>query len=142
MRTQVWFQAVILVAAAAGLTACRDSAPFSRAYPITHRAQIVGGPAAIADLGDLILENDRIRVSIARRGDSVGPGVFGGSIMDADVRRPEAAYRAGRGQDQLSEIFTIGNLSTPAVCLDVVVNCRTAKSPGSRFSARARVPVN
>ncbi len=118
MKTPRWLPVLVLLGLSAGLAACRDDAPFSRAYPITHRAQIVGGPAALAELGDLILENDRIRIGIAKRGDSVGPGVFGGSIMDADVRRPEAAHRAGLGQDQLTEIFTIGNLSTPAVCLE------------------------
>jgi hypothetical protein len=97
--------------------ACNPGEPEARAFRIEDRRQLIGGSSALAELGDFILENDRIRVAITQRGNSVGPGVFGGSLIDADLHRPEASFRGGRGKDQLSEIFPIGNLSIPAICL-------------------------
>ena len=98
------------------LGACNAGQPASRAFRVTQRTQLIGGTSALAELGDYILENDLIRVAITQRGNSVGPGVFGGSLIDADVHRPQAAYRNGNGLDQMSEIFPIGNLAVPALC--------------------------
>ncbi|MBN2498729.1 MAG: hypothetical protein JXR96_29330 [Deltaproteobacteria bacterium] len=104
------------IALATLATGCNDTGPYARAYPITDRRQIIGGESALADLGDLVLENDQIRIGIPKRGNSVGPGVFGGSLIDADLQRPQPAYRAGRGLDQFTELFPVGNLSIASVC--------------------------
>jgi len=105
-----------LLLLAVSATACNDGAPFARAYPIENRAQAIGGVAALTDLGDYIIENDKIRIGIPQQGNSTGPGVFGGGIMDADVQRPQARFRNGKGKDQISELFPIANLAIPAVC--------------------------
>ncbi len=110
--------------AAAGLLAilaalsggCNDGGQFARAYRITNRHQAIGGESALADLGDYVLENDRIRIAVPEPGNSVGPGVYGGSLIDADLQRSDPAHRAGRGLDQFTELFPIGNLAIPAIC--------------------------
>ena len=107
-----------LVAGAWLAGGCNDGAPYTDAYRVTNRTQLIGGPAALAELGDYILENDRIRIAMPQRGNSVGPGVFGGSLMDADIHRPQAQFRNGNGRDGFGELFPIGNLTIPAICLD------------------------
>lgn len=110
-RAFLWMLPVL---AAAG---CRTEEPFARAFVIEHPYQAIGGPAALATPGDFLLENNRIRLAFPARGNSVGPGVFGGSLLDADRHRPDAAHRDGRGLDQFAELFPVVNLAVPAICL-------------------------
>ncbi len=109
--------ALVVIGAWFAASGCNDGAPYSKAYRIVNRTQVIGGAAALADLGDYILENDRIRIAMPQQGNSVGPGVFGGSLMDADVHRPQARFRGGNGKDGFGELFPIGNLTIPAICL-------------------------
>lgn len=106
----------IAAAAVAALAGCSDGEPYARAYRIQHRMQAIGGESALADVGDFVLDNDRIRIAVPQVGNSVGPGVFGGSLIDADLQRADPAHRAGRGLDQFTELFAIGNLAIPAAC--------------------------
>ncbi len=99
----------------------------ARAYPIDTRDQWVGGPAADADIGDFILENDRIRGAILAEHcvekevgeplvcSSPGPGVFGGSLADLDLKRENPRYTSGHGKDQFAEVFSTVNLNVTAV---------------------------
>jgi len=66
---------------------------------IASSADLVGGPAARGQVGDWILENDRIRVVVQGPRDDVGASPFGGSIIDVDVVRP-----GGAGKDVLGGI--------------------------------------
>ena len=84
-----------------------------KVYRATRRHDLVGGPAALAEVGDFILENDKIRLAILQPGNSVGPGIFGGSLIDADLNRPQASYQAGHGIDQFAEMFPSVNLLVP-----------------------------
>jgi hypothetical protein len=69
-----------------------------RAFRVTDRAQLFGGgPRALGDVGDYVLMNDQIRVVIQNAGFSRGFGVYGGGIIDADLRRPD---EQGRGQSR------------------------------------------
>ena len=95
------------------LSGCKDKRQFARAYAITNRSQAIGGQGAIGDAGDFMLENDQIRAVILGRGDSAGPGLFGGSLADLDLQRPEGEFRNGTGRDMLSEIFPTVNLTIP-----------------------------
>jgi hypothetical protein len=61
---------------------------------IDAEAQLFGGEAAQGSLGDVLLQNDKVRFVIEKPGRSVGPILSGGSIIDADVVRP--AGQAGR----------------------------------------------
>ncbi|MBW1807851.1 MAG: PHP domain-containing protein, partial [Deltaproteobacteria bacterium] len=116
MKKIVW-PFLIVISTLFAVVGCNDGKPYARAFRISDRAQIIGGTAALADLGDFILENDRIRIALPEQGNSTGPGVFGGSLIDADVQRPQAIFRGGHGKDQFGELFPLGNLSIPALCL-------------------------
>jgi hypothetical protein len=92
---------------------CAEDESLLRAKVIEHRAELVGGPVAMADVGDYLLENDQIRVAILRAIDSPGPGVFGGSVVDIDRRRKRIEFKNGRGRDRFAETFPVANLMVP-----------------------------
>lgn len=71
----------------------------------------VGGPKALATPGDIVLENDRIRVAVTAARNSLGPSLFGGSIIDADIARSGTEYGPGFGNDRLAEIFPTVNMN-------------------------------
>jgi len=81
-----------------------------RAFRVTDRSQLFGGgPRALGEVGDFMLQNDRIRLVIQNAGFSRGFGVYGGSIIDADLRRFDEqgrneSNRAG-GNDIFAEMF-------------------------------------
>jgi len=56
----------------------------------------------------------RLPVALLDTGRSWGPGVFGGSLVDADVRRNDDRYPTGKGRDRFAEIFPMANLLVPA----------------------------
>lgn len=93
--------------------ACKEEASPLRAYRAASPDQLIGGDVAMARVGDFILENDRIRIAILDVKGSPGPGIFGGSLVDADLQRTDARFRNGNGHDQLSEVFAFANLLTP-----------------------------
>jgi hypothetical protein len=108
-----------------------DAAPHARAQRIGALDEAIGGPHAIARIGDFLLENDQIRIVIADTGvDAREPGKstygrvnspFGGTLVDADLRRPGGDR--GRGNDQLAEllpgfVFTIINPTQVTVTRD------------------------
>lgn len=102
--------ALLLGAAALLLaTACTGSSSSSRAYQVTSRAELIGGPNAVGEIGDWMLENDRIRLIIHDQGKSRGFAVHGGSLIDMDRARPQAAGGpgGGRGNDLFGESFPI-----------------------------------
>ncbi len=82
-----------------GVLGCNDHQGLLSAKQIEDRAELVGGPVAMADVGDFLLQNDKIKVNILGAKDSPGPGVFGGSIVDIDVapRSPGLRGRPGPG---------------------------------------------
>lgn len=96
------------LALAAGCTSGEKQ--FARAMVLESLDQAIGGPTANARVGDLLLENDQIRVIIEQGGTSYHPADVGGTIIDIDLRRPEAEFRAGNGLDQLGQIAPIANL--------------------------------
>jgi hypothetical protein len=98
---------------APGIPGCADGKDLLHAKLVEDRAELIGGPVAMADLGDFILENDQIRVNILRAKDSPGPGVFGGSIVDVDVRRDRVGDENNLGHDRFAELFPIANLLVP-----------------------------
>lgn len=91
-----------LLAAGLALVSCQ---PKGRAHAerISSRTQLIGGPKALGQIGDYLLENDEIRVIIHGPGANRGSTIFGGSLIDADLQR--ASGRAERGNDQLGEVF-------------------------------------
>ncbi len=75
--------------------------------------QTIGGPKALARDGDLLIENDHLRVAILGARNCMGPGLYGGVIIDADLQwyTPETLH--GNGRDQFGEL-------DPTVSLNVV----------------------
>lgn len=80
-----------------------------QAFRVTDRAQLFGGPRALGEVGDYVLMNDRIRVVVQNAGYSRGFGVYGGGIIDADLRRPDEQGRnesqTRGGNDIFAEMF-------------------------------------
>ena len=117
---------LLLVLAALPLLACPRVEPDAAAYQITERDQAVGGPAASATIGDFILENGQIRAGVldahcrpSTQGTgltcfSPGPGVYGGSLADIDLRRDDAATSSGAGNDLFAELFDSVNMELMA----------------------------
>ena len=98
----------LLVAAlftSAGCTS--DDGGGATAFVASNRSQMVGGTRSLGDLGDIVMQNEKIRVVVQREGFSRGFGVYGGSLIDADLRRPneEGDSRTARGNDQFAELF-------------------------------------
>lgn len=77
------------------------------ARQITSRRDLIGGPSALGDVGDYLLANEKIRVIIQGPGYSRGFGIYGGSLIDADLQRPRSAgdSAGGKGYDAFSELF-------------------------------------
>jgi len=84
-----------------------DAEAQSNARVITTRDDLIGGPSALGEMGDILIENDQIRVIIHDEGFSRGSGIFGGVPLDIDLRRPsEGGDRAeGSGRDAFGEMF-------------------------------------
>lgn len=125
-----------------------ERSPFARAYPISDRNQLIGGKVAIANIGDFILENDQVRLAILGALESYGPNLYGGALVDAELQRPDGSSSAGRGQDELVEVFPIIDLKVakPDGTLDgpgnpVSSSVRVCEDGGSGPGARARIRV-
>ncbi|MBH24310.1 MAG: hypothetical protein CMH57_07660 [Myxococcales bacterium] len=99
-------------AVAFGSGSCQDASESdAMAKRISSRSELIGGPGALGDIGDFLIENDKIRVVIQDKGFSRGFGVYGGSLIDADLVRPTTQEVTGRsggnGRDQFGELFPI-----------------------------------
>jgi hypothetical protein len=96
-----------LLLGAAQTTCAPSETESASAYQVTHREQLVGGDRALGDVGDFLLENDKIRLVVQAPGFSRGFGVYGGSLLDADLRRPNEVGHsgAGVGHDNFAELF-------------------------------------
>lgn len=106
---------ISLLALWIALPGCGQETPnLLRAKRAESRWELVGGPVAYADVGDFVLENDKIRVAILDSGRSWGPGVFGGSLVDADIRRNDDRFAQGQGRDRFAEVFPMAQLLVPA----------------------------
>ncbi|MDB4938272.1 MAG: hypothetical protein JWP87_5244 [Labilithrix sp.] len=97
----------LIVVAILWVGGCSTPSGGASAALITNRAQLIGGDRALGDVGDYIIENDRIRVVVQKPGFSRGFGVYGGSVIDADLRRPSETGTSGEapGNDQFGELF-------------------------------------
>lgn len=66
------------------------------AKTIADPSQLIGGNYAQGRVGDLLLENDRVRVVIQQPSRFIAPIPYGGTIIDADLKRGEGM--AGRDE--------------------------------------------
>lgn len=115
----LWLLVVALVpwAGAAGCAPEDEGSSWTSARVVERRDQLIGGPRALGEVGDILLENDQIRAVIQAPGFSRGFGVYGGSIIDLDLRRARDAGSSGGGPgvDALGEIFPAFFLQAVAV---------------------------
>ena len=98
------------------LSACAPAypdGPFARAKRIETLDEVIGGEKAIARDGDFLLENDQLRIAVLGGHDSLGPGLYGGSLVDADLNTPDARFDASRGNDRWVELFPTFNMNVP-----------------------------
>lgn len=72
------------------------------ASTIDDEAQLIGGGFAQGRVGDFLLENDRIRVVIQQAGRAIHPIPYGGTIIDADIKRS-----TGSGRDEFGKMGLI-----------------------------------
>jgi len=97
-----------VVAGAALALACTTctggAAPHARAQRIQATSELIGGPKAIGEIGDFLLENDKIRVIVHGNKPGRGNTLYGGSIIDADLVRVGGAGGTS-GNDQLAEVL-------------------------------------
>ncbi len=86
---------------------CGSSTPQATARMVQSRRDLVGGERALGEVGDYLIENDKVRVIIQQPGFSRGFGVYGGSLIDADLRRPSEEGSSGTptGFDNFGELF-------------------------------------
>ncbi|MCO4743579.1 MAG: CehA/McbA family metallohydrolase [Proteobacteria bacterium] len=103
---------VVSLLALTALGSCAsEPQTFARATPIEDLSQAIGGPKALAAEGDFMLENDQVRVVITGARNSMGPSLYGGSLIDADLQWGDPARQHGNGNDQLAEMFPTVNLN-------------------------------
>ncbi|MCP4804000.1 MAG: PHP domain-containing protein [Proteobacteria bacterium] len=93
------------------LISCDNHTPeYATAYEMEDLSDGIGGPKALARTGDFILENETIRVAITQPGASMGPSLYGGSLIDADLNRL-GSMGGGFGNDRLAETFPTVNMN-------------------------------
>ena len=100
-----------LLAALLCAACAADDTPLARARQITSLDEAIGGPTANGRVGDFLIENDKVRAVVESGRVSYLPTDVGGNLIDLDLVRPQAAFRSGRGLDQLGEIAPMANLS-------------------------------
>jgi hypothetical protein len=89
-------------------SACPPSEPRANARRITSRAELIGGPRALGEVDDWLIQNDKVRFIVQDAGFSRGFGVFGGALLDADLVRTSSGRGSsdgGVGKDNFGEMF-------------------------------------
>lgn len=73
-------------------------------------SQLIGGQTATGTRGDVLLQNDKVRFVIEKPGRTVGPTLYGGGIIDADLVR--GAGEAGRDQfGRMALAYALGRVT-------------------------------
>jgi hypothetical protein len=104
------------------LLACApESTEHATAYQLNDLGDGIGGPKALARAGDYMIENDRLRFAILGARNSFGPGLYGGSLIDADIVREGLEYRNGHGNDRFVELNPTVNLDISMVTEDAQI---------------------
>lgn len=76
---------------------------------VASAADLIGGQTPTGRTGDVLLQNDKVRVIIEQPGRQVGPVLYGGAVIDADLVRPAGA--AGRDQfGRMSVVHALGRV--------------------------------
>ncbi|HEY3803875.1 MAG TPA: CehA/McbA family metallohydrolase [Kofleriaceae bacterium] len=117
----------LAIALALACTTCVGSEPpHSSAQRIGKLEQAIGGPHAIGQVGDWLLENDQVRFIVEDKGVGRVNTTFGGSLIDADLQR---IANDNTGNDELAELlpgFVFSVIDPVDVCIpNAAGNCPT-----------------
>ena len=105
---------LIIASAMIALAGCReDDEVVLEAHVIENPHDLIGGPLGHGQIGDFLIQNDKVRFVITGAHHSWGPGLFGGTVVDADLRRDEPYFRGAEGNDHFGELFPTINLLVP-----------------------------
>ncbi|TNE86756.1 MAG: hypothetical protein EP330_20875 [Deltaproteobacteria bacterium] len=105
-------RALVTALALTAFSGCTpEERTFARATTIDDLSQTIGGPKALGAPGDFLLENDRVRVVVTGARNSMGPSLYGGSLIDADLQWDDPSLSQGYGRDQLAEMFPTVNMN-------------------------------
>ncbi|MFZ5446711.1 MAG: CehA/McbA family metallohydrolase [Myxococcota bacterium] len=78
---------------------------------IASPSQLIGGAGATGRPGDVLLQNDKVRVIIEQPGRTIGPLLSGGGIIDADLQR--ASGEPGHDAfGRMALFYALGRLSS------------------------------
>lgn len=112
---------IVSLVATFALTACEGGGAGAYARVATSASELVGGPGASGEIGDIVLGNDAIRVVIARRKPSQSVLPVTGIIVDASPMR--AGADATEGRDHLEGVLPLVMVAgfDPETEADVVV---------------------
>ena len=97
-------RAALALVALALATCTGTNAPHSRAQRIGKLEEAIGGPHAIGQVGDWLIENDQVRFVIADKGVGRVNTTFGGTLVDADLQRVGSQSTAS-GNDEMAELL-------------------------------------
>lgn len=75
----------------------------ARAKRIEAASELIGGGYARGEVGDYLLQNDRIRVVIQKPSREASPTPYGGTILDADLTRAAGE----RGRDEIGKVAPV-----------------------------------
>ena len=89
---------------------CTDTEPPVNARRVAERGELVGGPSALGEVGDFLLQNDHIRVVIQDKGFSRGFGIYGGSLIDVDLVRPTKPGTSAGGRGKTNSVNSFPSL--------------------------------
>ncbi len=110
---------------------CAPAPTGAHALRIETLDQAIGGPKATARPGDYLLQNSHVRFAILDGRASYGPAPYGGTLVDADLARPDPRWGAGHGNDQLAETFTSVDLNLAAADTSAEVSILNDGSDGN-----------
>lgn len=99
---------------------------FRGAGVIGDSQYLIGGPLAQGRVGDILLQNDKIRLILQKPRRNAGVPLYGGNIIDADILRPKNEP----GNDHFGITFPLVNVSwTPFYQKLEVLNSDFANGP-------------
>ncbi|MCB1118189.1 MAG: carboxypeptidase regulatory-like domain-containing protein, partial [Chlamydiia bacterium] len=91
---------------------------FRGAAIVNSQDFLIGGPLARGKVGDILIQNDKVRFILRQPDRMAGIGTYGGNIVDADLFRPKSEP----GQDNFGFMYPLLNIAwtTNCVRIDVV----------------------
>lgn len=121
------------------LLACQsEPTPWATAYVMEELDQGVGGPKAMARPGDFILANEHLRLAVTGGHTSIGPSVYGGTLIDVDRNRAGGAWTNGAGNDRFAEMFPTVSMNVALADEETHVEIVSDGSDGGPAVVRVR----